>query len=98
MDLTTLREPVVQAPMAGGVSTPGLAAAVSSAGGLGFLAAGYKTPDAVRNEIRLLRSLSDQPFGINIFAPPAPASSAQAVRDYSARLRPEAERYRVALG
>ena len=40
--------PVVQAPMAGGPSTPALAAAVSNAGGLGFLAAGYKTPEAVR--------------------------------------------------
>src|SRR5581483_5097867 len=38
-----VRHPVVQAPMGGGPSTPALAAAVSDAGGLGFLAAGYKT-------------------------------------------------------
>jgi nitronate monooxygenase len=35
--------PIVQAPMAGGPSTPALAAAVSNAGGLGFLAA--RVPD-----------------------------------------------------
>ncbi|MCG3055791.1 nitronate monooxygenase, partial [Escherichia coli] len=34
--------PLVQAPMAGGVSTPKLAAAVCKAGGVGFLAGGYK--------------------------------------------------------
>ena len=39
-DFPELRHPIVQAPMAGGPSTPALAAAVSDAGGLGFLAAG----------------------------------------------------------
>jgi nitronate monooxygenase len=33
--------PIVLAPLAGGPSTPELAAAVSNAGGLGFLASGY---------------------------------------------------------
>ena len=32
------RYPIVQAPMAGGISCPRLAAAVAEAGGLGFLA------------------------------------------------------------
>ena len=41
--LDRLDVPIVQAPLAGGASTPELAAAVSGAGGLGFLAAGYKT-------------------------------------------------------
>ena len=39
--LDGLRIPIVQAPMAGGPSTPRLAAAVSDVGALGFLAAGY---------------------------------------------------------
>ena len=39
--------PIVQAPMAGGVSVPQLAAAGSEAGGLGFLAAAYKTADGM---------------------------------------------------
>jgi len=46
-----LVHPVVQAPMAGGPSTPELAAAVSAAGGLGFLAAGYKTPGDLAADI-----------------------------------------------
>ena len=37
--LSSLPVPIVGAPMAGGVSTPELAAAVSDVGGLGFLAA-----------------------------------------------------------
>ena len=41
--LGQLAVPIIQAPMAGGPSTPALAAAVSEAGGLGFLGAGYLT-------------------------------------------------------
>ena len=43
MILSDLENPIIQAPMAGGPSTPELAAAVSDAGGLGFLAGGYLT-------------------------------------------------------
>ena len=43
--LGLLEHPIVQAPMGGGPSTPALAAAVGEAGGLGFLAAGYRTMD-----------------------------------------------------
>ena len=70
--LTSLKHPIVQAPMAGGPSTPALAAAVWQAGGLGFLGAGYKTVDAVREDIAALRELADGPFGVNLFAPPGP--------------------------
>jgi len=98
MDLTTLHEPIVQAPLAGGASTPHLAAAVNEAGALGFLAAGYKTPEAVRDDIRALRSLTDDPFGVNIFAAPAPPAEGVSLQAYATELQPEVERYRVALG
>lgn len=102
MDLTALAEPIVQAPLAGGPSTPRLAAAVGAAGGFGFLAAGYKAPEAVRAEIAELRSLGGRHFGVNIFAPPQPPPpsppAAPAVRGYAERLMPEAKRYGVALG
>lgn len=67
--LRSLPLPVVGAPMAGGPSTPELAAAVSNAGGLGFLAGGYKSPAAVREQITRTRELTDGPFGLNIFVP-----------------------------
>src|SRR5690349_8814677 len=64
-----VRVPVVGAPMGGGPSTPALAAAVSDAGGLGFLAAGYKTASAMSNEIAATRRLTREPFGVNVFVP-----------------------------
>src|SRR5580704_18702946 len=51
-----VRWPIVGAPMAGGPSTPRLAAAVSGAGGLGFLAAGYLGAEAMGGQIEELRS------------------------------------------
>ncbi|GAA0509197.1 nitronate monooxygenase [Saccharopolyspora spinosporotrichia] len=61
--------PVIAAPMAGGISTPELAAAVSSAGGFGFLAAGYLTEEALGVQIARTRELTDEPFGVNLFVP-----------------------------
>lgn len=55
--------------MAGGASSPQLVAAVSEAGGLGFLAAGYKAADGMYHEIKQLRGLTGQPFGVNLFMP-----------------------------
>ncbi len=98
MNLEALPEPIVQAPLAGGASTPKLAAAVAGAGGFGFLAAGYKTTDAVRDDIRALRSLTDVPFGVNVFAPPAPAGDRGALEQYATRLHDEAARYGVEPG
>ncbi|MEA2354883.1 MAG: nitronate monooxygenase [Solirubrobacteraceae bacterium] len=98
MNLHALREPIVQAPLAGGASTPRLAAAVSDAGGFGFLAAGYKSAATVAENIRELRSLSGEAFGVNIFAPPAAAIDDLALEAYAASLRDEADRYGVELG
>jgi nitronate monooxygenase len=92
-----LRLPIVQAPMAGGPSTVELAAAVSDAGGLGFLAAGYRSPSAVRDEIRTLRAATSERFGVNVFVPGPPGDEA-AVRRYAGELQAEAERWRVELG
>jgi nitronate monooxygenase len=95
MVLDGLAHPIVQAPMGGGPSTPALAAAVGEAGGLGFLAAGYKTVDAARADIEELRALSGRPFGVNLFAPPQPADDVDA---FAAELVGEAERYGAPVG
>ena len=58
-----LRRPVAVAPMAGGPSTPGLVIAAASAGALGFLAAGYKTPEAMSAEISAVRAGPRSPSG-----------------------------------
>jgi nitronate monooxygenase len=97
-ELTALAHPVVQAPMAGGPSTPALAIAVSEAGALGFLAAGYRTADEVRAEMAQVRAGTDRPFGVNLFMIPPNTPDAAAVSTYLRELMPEAERLGVALG
>ena len=89
--------PVVGAPLAGGSSTPQLAAAVSDAGGLGFIAAGYKTVDEVRREIEQVRARTRRAFGVNVFFPTQLAADEAAVGEYTVRLAGEAERYGVAV-
>jgi nitronate monooxygenase len=90
--------------MAGGPSTVQLAAAVCEAGGLGFLAAGYKTADAVADDVTALRARTSEPFGVNIFsraAPPAQAAAdaaGAAVSAYADRLAAEAGRYDARVG
>ena len=93
-----VRHPVIQAPMAGGPSRPELAAAVSNAGGLGFLAAGYKHPDEVRAEIVRTRALTDAPFGVNVFVPGDGPSDDPRLDHYLDDLRMLASGYGVALG
>lgn len=90
-DVRDLEVPIIQAPMAGGVSTPKLAAAVSEAGGLGFLAAGYREPEAVAAEVAELRGLTERPFGLNIFAAGGEPADPAAVAAYAARIGVEGE-------
>jgi nitronate monooxygenase len=92
-----LRVPIVQAPLAGGASTPALTAAVARAGAFGFVAAGYKTPAALRDDVRATRELADEPFGVNVFVP-GHASERGRYERYIEALRDEAGRQGVALG
>jgi enoyl-[acyl-carrier protein] reductase II len=57
--------PLIQGGMAN-IATATLAAAVSNAGGLGLIGAGGYDENWVRSEIRRIRTLTDQPFGVNI--------------------------------
>jgi nitronate monooxygenase len=88
--------PILAAPMAGGPSTPALVTAGAEAGGIGFLAAGYKTPDALAEQIAAVRC-AGIPFGVNLFAPnPVPVDAA-AFRSYAERLQAEGDRYGLDL-
>jgi enoyl-[acyl-carrier protein] reductase II len=57
--------PVVQAPM-GWIARSQLASAVSNAGGLGIIETSSGELDAIREEIRKMRTLTSKPFGVNI--------------------------------
>ena len=78
-----LRLPIIQAPMAGGWTTPDLVAAVSSAGGLGCLAGALLSPEDLCDAIRAVRARTDAPFAVNLFAP-LPPPSRQRVAEWSA--------------
>jgi nitronate monooxygenase len=84
--LEELDAPVILAPLGGGPSTPELAAAVSEAGGLGFLAAGYLSASALGERIRTTRDLTDRAIGVNLFVPGAGPSDPSAYQDFLARL------------
>jgi len=98
MVLAGLRHPIVLAPLAGGPATPALAAAVSDAGGLGFLAAGYRTAAEMTADIRELRECTGNAFGVNVFVPGEGHVDERALRDYVERLRDEASRFGVGIG
>lgn len=86
--------PLIQAPMAGGPTTPELVAAVSNAGGLGSLGAAYLAPDVLRETIQAVRRLTDRPFGVNLFLPEAPVVTSEQIARAEELLAP----YRAELG
>jgi hypothetical protein len=89
--------PVVLAPLAGGPSTPELAAAVSGAGGLGFLAAGYLSASELAARVARTRELTAQAFGVNVFVPQS-AGDPEALQAYTRRLGSEAAKAGQRLG
>lgn len=98
LNLLDLAVPVIGAPMAGGPGTPRLAAAVSGAGGLGFLAAGYLTPERFAEEIGAARTLNRGPLGVNLFVPQPCSASAADLDGYRRALAPLAARFGVEPG
>jgi len=62
-----IKYPIIQAPMAGGISTPHLVASVNQAGGIGFLAAGYLSAATLEKQILEVKSKSNSIFGVNLF-------------------------------
>ena len=63
--LLGVERPIVQAPM-GWIARSQLASAVSNAGGLGIIETSSGELDAIREEIKRMRALTDKPFGVNI--------------------------------
>ncbi|HEX2648699.1 MAG TPA: nitronate monooxygenase [Burkholderiales bacterium] len=70
--------PIVQAPMAGGPSSPELVAACSAAGALGAFGFAYTQPEEMKKQCAWVRARTDKPFGINLFtsAQPGPVDAA----------------------
>lgn len=92
--LAQITYPVIQAPMAGGATTPELIAAVSNSGGLGSLGAGYMAPQQIQDAIHAIRTLTDRPFAVNVFIPEANETDQAQTAASHTLLQP----YREALG
>lgn len=69
-NLFNLEYPIIQAPMAGGITTPEFIATISNNGCLGFVAGGYLSISELRAFIVSVQSnlqAATTPFGVNIF-------------------------------
>jgi nitronate monooxygenase len=84
--------------MAGGPSTPALAAAVANSGGLGFLAAGMLPAAKLADVIAAARMLTSGPIGVNLFVPQQRHGNVEQFRAFAAALSEEAGNYGVTLG
>ncbi|MBA4695901.1 MAG: nitronate monooxygenase [Legionella sp.] len=68
----SIRLPIIQAPMAGGIVTPALISEVIKKGGLASLPLGYLSVEEARSAIRKTVALStSKQFAVNIFLPSA---------------------------
>ena len=97
-DLTDLAVPVIAAPMAGGPSTPELAASVTNHGGLGFIAGGLLSADALAGQLLATRALTSGPLAVNLFVPQPRIDANAQWTGYAAALADEAQRHGVQLG
>lgn len=79
--------PILQGPMTGSDS-PQLAAAVSQAGGLGFLGCGMRSPHAMLEAAAAVRAATDRPFGMNLFVLSTPTPDDATVHIAMQRLAP----------
>jgi nitronate monooxygenase len=93
-----LAVPIVGAPMAGGPGSPALAAAVSNAGGLGFLAAGYLSAEQFADDIGAARAATTGPLGVNLFVPQPSVADWVQLDYYAEELEEVAEYYHVEVG
>ncbi len=74
--------PIIQAPMAGGLTTPRLVVAVAEAGALGSFATGSLKTEQISADIKEIKSLTNRPFLANVFVPPTKSPSLGQIQTY----------------
>ena len=62
--------PIIQAPMAGGITTASLVGAVSEAGGIGSFGFAYCSATEIENQLRNARKITKRPINANFFVFP----------------------------
>ena len=81
-----IEQPIIQAGMAGGVTTPELVAGVTKAGGLGTIGAGYMTAESLRSTVQLVKKQTSGSFAVNLFVPETPEVVAEDVQAANEKL------------
>jgi nitronate monooxygenase len=90
--------PIVGAPMSGGPGSPALAAAVSNAGGLGFIPGGYLSAERFAEDIAAARAATTGPLGVNLFVPQPSVADWVQLDYYAGELEGIADHYQVEVG
>jgi nitronate monooxygenase len=85
--LLNIELPIIQAPMAG-VQGSALAAAVSSAGGLGSLPAAMLSARGLRDELAIVKQKTSKPLNVNFFCHTPPTFSAEREASWRESLSP----------
>jgi nitronate monooxygenase len=94
LDALGLTIPVLAAPMAGGAGSVDLVVAAADAGGMGQLAAGYLTAEALASRIAETAARTTR-FGVNLFAPNPVPISPEAYAAYARAIAPDGEAHGV---
>ena len=76
-----------------GVQDSALTIAVSNAGGLGSLPCAMLRPDALRAELKSIKSQTSKPFNLNFFCHTAPEPNLEREAKWSKILQPYFEEY-----
>lgn len=84
--LLSIEFPIIQAPLYHGDSTE-LVAEVSNNGGLGMIAGGLLTPEALQHEIQAVKALTNKPFGVNLMVAEKNTLEASHYEDAISRLK-----------
>ncbi|HSS26172.1 MAG TPA: nitronate monooxygenase [Mycobacterium sp.] len=90
--------PIVGAPMAGGPGTSALAAAVTNAGGLGFIPGGYLSAEQFADDIAAARAATTGPLGVNLLVPQPSVADWVQLDYYAEELEDVADHYQVEVG
>ena len=93
MILFDIKYPIIQAPMAGGATTPELISEVSDFGGLGSLGAAFLSGDAIKENIDAIRAKTDKPFNVNLFVPELAELDEKKLKLMDKKLEPYLKKY-----
>ncbi len=93
-DRLKMSTPIIQAPMAGGITTTKLVTEVSLHGGLGMIGAGYMTTLQLEEQIKEVKQHMTHRFGVNLFVPSSFQADEKKIRDTQLLL----QKYEGSLG